>query len=1623
MANITKIYDIKLTGQGELVGQMNKVNKEFDDAKKKWQSLKTLISQGGLSSAEMAKYKLELQQTKLEMEKAKLTQQQLKNEGVSYTNALKMQREEERKNREEKKLSLDAYQKLAKELNENRKLLKAMDAENPLAHQSKEYQKQLQIVTELDKRLKAIDARAGQFQRNVGNYPGNNMLGSLNKNTIQSLNEGGLGGVVSAQINQTKNKVRELDTELETLRRRLNTVGTSGVGDLEAIERQIIENRNAASGLTREIDRIQAELRNTGTIGGQISNNLQNYFRNLKGELTGFVIGFLSFQTAFAKTQELIQNTYELADGITNVEIELGKATGGAQKLVDELGEIDTRTKLPELINIGNISIKAGVDESNLVGVVSAVDQIKTAFGKDFGEVETGTETFAKLINIFYEDREINGDRILKIGNSIRTLANETVASVPYINDFNGRMAGLRQTFKNFELSDSIGLGAGFEEFKQSAEVSSTALVKILPKLAADTAKFAKILGVPQAEFKKLINQNPAEALIQVSEKLVKSGKGVEEISASFADAELGAGRVTTILGTLGGKADVFRERIKRAGEAINDTTNITSAFNKKNENLSASMDKLKKSFVDAANNQNFQAFLKGVISLLSTLGGIVAGIPSWGWVTIITLLTLAYYENIKAIALNIAQTSIWIARTIVGNILINASTLLLRAQSVAIYLANAAWTVLNSTMLFLSGIFPALRTAWIALNLTMLATPIGWLIGGIAAIGGAMALMSFKTEKAAESIRKQGEAIKKTAAEMRVAQEITKRVNEMNAETISKMELLTRIVKDNSIALETRRKALQELININPKYLSGLTLENIKTAEGIKILQLYKDKLVEVAKAKANQQLLDEKQKKITENELKLNELNYESSKRYGKDVGALAQFVNAVVDLGKGYASKIGIGEGDVGLQIINLTEENKKLKQDRDVILKNIVEDVTSGKTDNFSGSGGGDGKPKKDNPSRGSRLTGNQKDYLKDLEANKNEKLAILKKEFLEGRILEDDFIQKSLAVNIDYHDKKIAYLKAGNAEERKQEAQAQLDKINDISEANDKLYNLYKKRHDDELQQAEDKARRKKDFVDSNPYSTEQEKLDAEKTYQEESTDAYVLYTQNMLDLQIKYSKNTIEETNKLLREQQKKIDDYNKANLNNPIQTREINLGIIDRTSDDIQNTIEIINALEKTDIIKNKNLTTEQKKLELERLSSKLELETTNATLARVIAKLTYLDSEIFAGKQLTQQEWERWNLLRKQKAELEQQKAELEEIAKWSKQSASVPSSGGLQNFIKNQALGKDGKISIGKDKDGNPVDGSELLGEIIAQSFDIATQAMNNYFEAERAAVERSKQVAYERIDLEKQQLLRTAQSAAERDSIEKQSAEKKKKADKEAGERLKKIKKQELKIALATQLANIGVAAAQNPLNGVTFGAAGIAMYSILAALAFAQYAMNLGALNNTQFAKGGIFRRIFARGGKLKGPSHSNGGMPIINPNTGQKVAEIEGEEGIINKNSMQDNNIYSVTGTPSQIASKINAIGGGVDWNGGATLERFMNGGTFLGSNLRPPVFRSYFENQQNSQNNNNNNSEEIAELKKMIADLAKMQKMESSKKVVLNPHDVSSYQNEYNKQTEIATL
>lgn len=83
---------------------------------------------------------------------------------------------------------------------------------------------------------------------------------------------------------------------------------------------------------------------------------------------------------------------------------------------------------------------------------------------------------------------------------------------------------------------------------------------------------------------------------------------------------------------------------------------------------------------------------------------------------------------------------------------------------------------------------------------------------------------------------------------------------------------------------------------------------------------------------------------------------------------------------------------------------------------------------------------------------------------------------------------------------------------------------------------------------------------------------------------------------------------------------------------------------------------------------------------------------------------------------------------------------------------------------------------------------------------------------------------------------------------------------------------------------------------------------------------------------------------FQDGGILEGPSHANGGIPVRLRNGG--MVEAEGGEGMINKRAMSSGVKLSVSGTPRQIASRINQVGGG---------KKFQDGG-ILSSSIKAPI-------------------------------------------------------------------
>lgn len=69
-----------------------------------------------------------------------------------------------------------------------------------------------------------------------------------------------------------------------------------------------------------------------------------------------------------------------------------------------------------------------------------------------------------------------------------------------------------------------------------------------------------------------------------------------------------------------------------------------------------------------------------------------------------------------------------------------------------------------------------------------------------------------------------------------------------------------------------------------------------------------------------------------------------------------------------------------------------------------------------------------------------------------------------------------------------------------------------------------------------------------------------------------------------------------------------------------------------------------------------------------------------------------------------------------------------------------------------------------------------------------------------------------------------------------------------------------------------------------------------------------------------------------KGGLLEGASHRNGGIKGRLKSTGETI-EMQGTESIINGNSMQMNERVVCEGTPAGVASAVNELGGGVEFN------------------------------------------------------------------------------------------
>lgn len=200
-------------------------------------------------------------------------------------------------------------------------------------------------------------------------------------------------------------------------------------------------------------------------------------------------------------------------------------------------------------------------------------------------------------------------------------------------------------------------------------------------------------------------------------------------------------------------------------------------------------------------------------------------------------------------VAYNVATKAqaIWMARANKESFI---SITLGKLQALAYNAQFAGIALYNTALALLKGNLAAASVQFRAFSAALMANPVGLIVGAVVGLGVALYTLS---------------------GSMTAAQKAQKMLNDVNlqaqkniVEEKIKVQTLLDLAKNENLTKTERLKAIQQLNAISPKYLSGLTLENINTKTATQSVKDYTDAILENARAQAAKEKLIEIEKQL---------------------------------------------------------------------------------------------------------------------------------------------------------------------------------------------------------------------------------------------------------------------------------------------------------------------------------------------------------------------------------------------------------------------------------------------------------------------------------------------------------------------------------------------------------------------------------------------------------------------------------------------------------------------------------------------------------------------------------------------------------------------------------------
>ena len=508
-----------------------------------------------------------------------------------------------------------------------------------------------QSRTELDnltRKAQVLQQGLKEMKRGTDEYiAANKELREVNARIGELRDKIGLTGLSTGQLGKLMN---QLGRELKDL--------VPGTAAYIAKSEELVKVENRIKEVRAGLDEVRASLDNSGL-------SFSSFIKKAVG-FTGIQLGVQAVVGSLKQMgSESIDAAVKGSDAISDMEKSLNVTTEEAHALRLALQGIDTRTSQENLEGIAIAAGQLGIAKEEAVAFTQSVDQAVVALGDEFtGGVEEVTKSLGGLQKLFKDTANVSpADAITKIGSAVNALGATGTATGPVIADFTARIGQLGNLAP--QITQTLGLGAAFQELGLSAEISAGGLSNILLTAAKDTDGFGKQIGLTSKEFKDLINSDPNEVIL----RLADSFKGASETDVISTLDSLGikSQEATKVISLLATQTEEVRKKQDLASQEYAKGTSLLDEFAKKNNNAAAEVEKVEKGF--AKSRQELGERLIPIYLLaLQTIGffiNVIRALPGFlnenrgAIIGLVTAVAILNGEQIKLTATTLYNTAV----------------------------------------------------------------------------------------------------------------------------------------------------------------------------------------------------------------------------------------------------------------------------------------------------------------------------------------------------------------------------------------------------------------------------------------------------------------------------------------------------------------------------------------------------------------------------------------------------------------------------------------------------------------------------------------------------------------------------------------------------------------------------------------------------------------------------------------------------------------------------------------------------------------------------------------------------------------------------------------------------